>query len=121
MIFKSPECNRRRADIYLEGRTLPWSQHAHLIQSREIESVLSQLEVRPFPWSRHTYLIHLPFDNFQISVNYNAMSSGQKSSKIHKIGLKLQILQNPKYPQLTANIPSFRRISMGKLIPPACA
>ena len=78
MIFKSPECNRRRADIYLEGRTLPWSQHAHLIQSREIESVLSQLEVRPFPWSRHTYLIHLPFDNFQISVNYNAMSSGQK-------------------------------------------
>ena len=30
------------------------------------------------------------FDNFQISVNYNAMSSGQKSSKILKIGMKSQ-------------------------------
>ena len=30
------------------------------------------------------------FDSFQVSVNYNAMSSGQKSSKILKIGIKSQ-------------------------------
>ena len=30
------------------------------------------------------------FDNFEMSVSYNAMSSGQKSSKILKIGIKSQ-------------------------------
>ena len=30
------------------------------------------------------------FDNFQISVNYNALSSGQRLSKILKINMKVE-------------------------------